>query len=89
MALFLGWESSSGARPSFFPVMLDEFTIHGPNGNHRCLVTEVLGPSIGSLAEEDQSLYMFPLAVVRKVAVQLAHAVSRIHECGIVHGGTF
>ena len=28
----------------------DEFTTHGPNGNHRCLVTEVLGPSLRNLA---------------------------------------
>ena len=50
-ALSLGWRSSSGGDPSSFPIVLDEFTIHGPNGNHRCLVTEVLGPSLRSLQE--------------------------------------
>ena len=67
--------------------MLDEFTIHGPNGNHRCLVTEALGPSLRSLPNGE--VYSFPLAVVIKVAVQLEHAVSKPHECGTVHGGTF
>ena len=84
----LGWGSASGGRPSFFPAMLDEFTIHGPNGNHRCLVTEVLGPSLFSLVDEDEEFYPISLAVAKKIAFQLAHAVSELHECGIVHGGT-
>ena len=78
----------SACRPSFFPIVLDEFTINGPNGNHRCLVTEALGPSLSGLAGEDDELFCFPLAVAKKVAVQLAYAVSELHECGIVHGGT-
>ena len=87
-ALSLGWRSSSGGRPSFFPTVLDEFTIHGPNGNHRCLVTEVVGPSLCSLVGAELEFYSFSLAVAKKIAVQLAHAVSELHECGIVHGGT-
>ena len=87
-AMSLGWGSASGGRPSFFPAMLDEFTIHGPNGNHRCLVTEVLGPSLFSLVDEDEEFYPISLAVAKKIAFQLAHAVSELHECGIVHGGT-
>jgi serine/threonine protein kinase len=51
-------------------------------------VTELLGPSLLSLANEDEELYRLPLAVAKKIAVQLARAVSEIHECGIVHGGT-
>ena len=84
------FRSSSGDRPqpSFFPALLDEFTIHGPNGDHRCLVTEVLGPSI-CLADDYEEPYMLPLGVAKKIAVQLAHAVAELHECGIVHGGTY
>ena len=68
--------------------MLDEFTIHGPNGNHRCLVTEVVGPSLRNLVGGDYEFYPFSLAVAKEIAVQLAHAVSELHEYGIVHGGT-
>ena len=78
----------SRCRPSFFPIVLDEFTIGGPNGNRRCLVTEALGPSLRDLTDEDDELFCFQLAVAKKVAVQLAHAVSELHERGIVHGGT-
>ena len=84
----LGWGSASGGRPSFFPTVLDEFTIQGPNGNHRCLVTEVLGPSLRKLAGEVDEFFPFPLEVAKKIAVQLACAVSELHERGIVHGGT-
>ena len=87
-ALSFGWESSSRGRPSFFPTVLDEFATHGPNGNHRCLVTEVLGPSLRKLAGEVDEFFPFPLAVTKKIAVQLARAVSELHERGIVHGGT-
>jgi serine/threonine-protein kinase SRPK3 len=31
---------------AFVVSLLDEFEIHGPNGLHRCIVTEVLGPSV-------------------------------------------
>ena len=87
-ALSFGWESASRGRPSFFPTVLDEFTTHGPNGNHCCLVTEVLGPSLRNLAGEVDEFFPFPLAVAKKIAVQLARAVSELHERGIVHGGT-
>ncbi|KAF8244425.1 kinase-like protein [Wilcoxina mikolae CBS 423.85] len=87
-ALPFGWGSSSGgrARPSFFPALLDEFTIHGPNGDHRCLVTEALEPSLCSLANDNEELYTLPPGVAKKIAVQLAHAVAELHGCGIVHG---
>jgi len=42
------WEREQ-PQASFFRILLDQFTIYGTNGSHRCIVTEVLGPSIGSL----------------------------------------
>ncbi|KAF8535890.1 hypothetical protein BDD12DRAFT_320345 [Trichophaea hybrida] len=33
---------SSSSRIEFFPTLLDEFIINGPNGSHRCIVTEAL-----------------------------------------------
>ena len=86
--LSLGWGSTSGDRPSFFPTLLDEFTIHDPNDNHRYLVTKVMGPSLRSLAGEVHDFYPFSLVVAKKIAVRLAHAVSELHECGIVHSST-
>ena len=63
----IGWGSSSGGCPSFFPIVLDEFTIHRPKGNHCCLVTEVQGPSLRSLQERPNGeVYALPLAVEKK-----------------------
>ena len=31
---------------------LDDFKVERPNGMHQCIVTEVLGPSIGADIEE-------------------------------------
>jgi hypothetical protein len=78
---------SSDRLPSFFPTLLDEFTVHGPNGVHCCVVTEVLGLSLSSL-EDTPEFYKRPFRATRQIAVQLTQAVARIHECGIVHGGT-
>ena len=53
--------STSSLTPpssSRFPTMLDEFIITGPNGSHRCVVREVLGPSLSvcMYGEEIQNL---------------------------------
>ena len=73
---------------SSFPALLDEFTIYGPNGDHRRPATEAPGPSI-HLAANYKDPYELPLEMARKIAVQLAYAVAELHGCGIVHGGTY
>jgi serine/threonine-protein kinase SRPK3 len=71
----------------FFPTLLDEFVIHGPNGSHRCTVTEVLGPSI-AIPDPNDRTDSLPLLVpvAKRVAVQLAVAVAELHRLGIIHG---
>jgi hypothetical protein len=81
--------SSSRACTSFFPTLLDEFTIHGPNGDHHCLVTEVLGPSLRRLNDRDAETDMIPAGVASKIAVQMAEAVTKLQERGVAHGGKF
>jgi serine/threonine-protein kinase SRPK3 len=75
------WEYSE-----FFPVLLDEFTVNGPNGTHRCIVTEVLGPSLSNILSADE-LQELPVSWERKIALQLTRAVATMHERGVVHGG--
>ncbi|KAL7267061.1 hypothetical protein RUND412_010365 [Rhizina undulata] len=65
--------------------VLDEFEIQGPNGTHRCTVTEPLGPSITNVLEFTDG-WRLPPDVSRKVAAQLAQGVAFLHACGIVHG---
>lgn len=57
--------------------LLDSFTISGPNGTHRCLVTD---------AAYHRLLH---LPAARAIASQLILGLQFIHSQGIVHGGTF
>ncbi|KAL0636725.1 hypothetical protein Q9L58_004333 [Maublancomyces gigas] len=64
--------------------ILDEFEIQGPNGNHRCIVTEPLGPSLYSVFDVLGGGRL-PLDIGRKIAVQVAKGLSYLHTRG-VHG---
>jgi serine/threonine-protein kinase SRPK3 len=69
---------------------LHEFEHHGPNGTHRCVVSEVIGPSLAMVERIEQSeagMGEIALLVKRGVAACLAQAVAAMHARGIVHGG--
>ena len=72
----------------FVSSLLDEFSVTGPNGTHRCLVGEVLGPSVLDV-KESHECELLPLGIARRVTVQLAMGLAAIHSCGVVHGGKF
>ncbi|KAK2035577.1 kinase domain-containing protein [Colletotrichum zoysiae] len=69
---------------SLIPLILDRFSLDGPNGTHPCSVTaparctlaEVLEPGSGPLQ----------LRVARSLTAQLAIAVAYVHQLGYVHG---
>ncbi|KAL9126699.1 MAG: hypothetical protein Q9175_007877 [Cornicularia normoerica] len=68
---------------------LDDFTINGPNGTHLCYVSQPGGPSLSAMSDSPGEIagtrrLRAPLA--RKLARQLAKAVSFMHDVGIVHG---
>lgn len=71
-------------RSAILPVLLDEFWIHGPNGRHRCLVTEPARCDIGS-SKEDYP-FTFPLPIARAIASQMVLGIRSIHCKGIIHG---
>ena len=65
--------------------LLDHFSIHGPNGDHTCLVMPVLGPRVQSLSESADPFKIRP-DVVRKFAKQSLRAITRLHACNIAVG---
>ncbi len=70
---------------------LDDFIIDGPNGRHLCYVSQPGGPSLSAISDSPGEIagtrrLRAPLA--RRLARQLAKAVSFMHDVGIVHGGT-
>jgi serine/threonine-protein kinase SRPK3 len=70
------------------PELFDGFEVHGPNGVHQCLVTEVLGTSMASLAE-CYAANRLPGDVAWKVCRQVVQAVAYMHRMDVVHGGLF
>ncbi|RAK80833.1 kinase-like protein [Aspergillus fijiensis CBS 313.89] len=66
------------------PVLLDEFEVQGPNGNHTCYTVT---PARCNLREISFSR-LFPLDVARALAYGLTLAVAYTHSQGYVHGGS-
>jgi serine/threonine-protein kinase SRPK3 len=74
----------------FVVAIFDEFDIHGPNGTHHCVVTELLGPTIAAVMDcaAIQGWGRLPRDTVRRTAMQCAQALVLLHSQGIVHAGT-
>ncbi|KAJ7851050.1 kinase-like protein [Mycena olivaceomarginata] len=65
--------------------LLDQFHIHGPNGNHMCLVTELLGEGLDRYAKRFPRGRL-PIKSVKTIMRQVIMGVSYLHEkCNILH----
>ncbi|PGH11807.1 CMGC/SRPK protein kinase [Polytolypa hystricis UAMH7299] len=62
----------------------DHFTIDGPNGSHRCIVSEPVGCSAGK-SKDEYAPWMFPPNAARSMAAQVLLGLDYIHSCGVVH----
>jgi serine/threonine protein kinase len=68
--------------------LLDSFKHTGPNGQHLCVVLELLGAKTSTVAEKCPN-YRLDGNLARRVSEQLLLAVDYLHSCGIAHGGKF
>ncbi|KAM5439736.1 hypothetical protein MferCBS31731_004146 [Microsporum ferrugineum] len=77
--------SDKSPGETMVPVIMEIFTIHGPNGEHECYVT---APARASLAgvKDGSWVRLFKLDTARVLAAQLVIAVEYIHARGYVHG---
>lgn len=69
--------------------VLDSFVHEGPNGDHMCIVLELLGPSVGkvmNLYTWDEDDAPSPGLVVR-MAEQVLEGLQFMHHAGMAHGG--
>ncbi|KAJ7442394.1 kinase-like protein [Mycena galericulata] len=65
--------------------LLDEFRLHGPNGRHLCLVTELLGERLDQYAKRFPRGRV-PVAIIKTLSRQIINAVLYLHEkCDIIH----
>jgi serine/threonine-protein kinase SRPK3 len=68
-------------------LLLDNFIQKGPNGDHLCLVMELLGESLGTMRRRLEGS-RFPVAFVKDVARQMLLGLDCLHtSCGIIHTG--
>ncbi|PKY08935.1 serine protein kinase [Aspergillus campestris IBT 28561] len=74
--------------------LLGEFDHRGPNGVHRCLVFEPMGPSVNTMVEELPQFkprlfgmnIRYPLPMAKSILKQSLQALAFLHENGIAHG---
>ncbi|KAL9100309.1 MAG: hypothetical protein Q9163_004308 [Psora crenata] len=69
---------------SYVQTLLDEFFTDGPNGRHRCLVSEPAGCSLAR-SKEAAVKSMFPINIARAIAAQATMGQAYIHSCGVTH----
>ncbi|KAL8724673.1 MAG: hypothetical protein Q9181_006723 [Wetmoreana brouardii] len=65
--------------------LLDEFDFDGPNGRHRCLVSDLAGYSVRH-SKGCSIVWLFPLQAARAIAAQVIMGVHFLHSSGVVHG---
>lgn len=83
---------AEGAR--YITQLLDEFEHHGPNGVHKCLVFEPMGPSVNRMVEElpqfqPRKRYMkvrYPPPMAKSILKQSLQALAFLYEQGTAHG---
>lgn len=74
--------------------LLDEFEHQGPNGVHKCLVFEPMGPSVTTMVEELPQFnprYMsmnvrYPPQMAKSILKQSLQGLAFLHKNGIAHG---
>ena len=74
-------DDHEGAR--FVMKLLDDFLIHGPNGVHQWLVTQVAGRRLARPAGVNYTC----LGPARLLASQLFQGIAYLNSCNIGHGG--
>ncbi|KAE8364253.1 kinase-like domain-containing protein [Aspergillus caelatus] len=74
--------------------LLGEFEHRGPNGAHRCLVFEPMGPSVNTMVEEQPQFkprmqgmkIRYALRMAKSILKQSLQALAFLHENGIAQG---
>lgn len=74
--------------------LLGEFEHRGPNGTHRCLVFEPMGPSVNTMVEElpqfkprrREMKVRYPPDMAKSILKQSLQALAFLHSNGVAHG---
>ncbi|KAG6111619.1 hypothetical protein E4U13_004738 [Claviceps humidiphila] len=78
-------QRSSHEGPKYISPLLDQFTHGGPNGDHVCLVFDVLGYHLG-LQTAFYNNGLLPGKAVKEIIRQVLTGLDFLHrECGVIH----
>ncbi|KAJ5550785.1 hypothetical protein N7461_005483 [Penicillium sp. DV-2018c] len=66
--------------------MLDDFDLKGPNGSHKCLVYELLGPSVPDIIDAKFPDGRLPGKLAKTIAKQCLIGLDSLHQRKIGHG---
>ncbi|KAI1977099.1 hypothetical protein LOZ53_002123 [Ophidiomyces ophidiicola] len=83
----LAKKSQSGLLKNYIVEVFDHFFHKGPNGNHLCIVFELLGPTISTVLQDySDGGDRLDEDTILKLTKQLLIALAFIHKSGLVHG---
>lgn len=80
--------ASHPPSPTHVVQLLDDFDLMGPNGFHKCLVYELLGPNIPDVVDAHFSGGRLPGKLAKIIAKQSLSGLNDLHQRNIGHGGT-
>lgn len=74
--------------------LISEFKHRGPNGVHKCLIFEPMGPTVNTMVEELPQFkprmwgmtVRYPYWMAKSILKQSLQALAFLHENGIAHG---
>ncbi|KAI9035636.1 protein kinase [Aspergillus affinis] len=78
--------ASHHPRPKHTVHLLDDFDIRGPNGSHKCLVYELLGPNIPDTIDAHFPGGRLPGKLAKVIAKQALIGLDSLHQQSIGHG---
>ncbi|KAL1858582.1 hypothetical protein Plec18167_003547 [Paecilomyces lecythidis] len=68
--------------------MMDHFTLDGPNGDHKCIVLELLGPNVPEIIDACFSDGRLPGKIAKSIARQALLGLDALHQQKVGHGET-
>ena len=77
----------SGIEPTHCPRLLANFVHPGKDrdGDHLCLVTDVMGGDVKALQVKVAGQNTLPLPLAKRILLHTLHGLAHMHHCGIVH----
>lgn len=78
--------ASHHPRPKHTVHMLDDFDLTGPNGTHKCLVYELLGPNVPDIIDANCPDGRLPGKLAKTIAKQCLIGLDSLHQRKIGHG---